>query len=286
LIAAGHLPSGTVDERSILDVQPGDLGAHAQCHFFAGIGGWAHALHEAGWPEGRPVWTGSCPCQPFSVAGKGAGFADARHLWPIWFELIRECRPPTIFGEQVEGPAGRAWLDLVFSDLEAIGYACGAAVLPVAGVGAPHARHRLYFMAHAERSGRTRRTSEENRGQEVEPDRHSATGLLGDACISGGRRNAGAVSGPQAQGCSSGIAARHLADEPVPAGSTCGFWADVEWISCRDGKARAAQPGAFPLAHGVPGRVGRLRAYGNAICPPVAVAFIRAAMVSLHVGST
>ena len=58
-------------------------------------------LEWAGW-EG-PVWTGSCPCQPFSSAGLRAGSDDPRHLWPAWFRLIRECRPDTVFGEQVPG---------------------------------------------------------------------------------------------------------------------------------------------------------------------------------------
>src|SRR5271168_3827885 len=101
LISANLIGNGHVDERSIEDVKPSELSGYTQCHFFAGIGGWSYALRLAGWPDDRPVWTGSCPCQPFSAAGKGAGFADERHLWPAFFHLIRECRPGTVFGEQV-----------------------------------------------------------------------------------------------------------------------------------------------------------------------------------------
>jgi hypothetical protein len=61
------------------------------------------------------------------------------------------------------------------------------------------------------------------------------------------------------------------------AGSLGAPWTALEWIACSDGKARPTQPGLFPLAHGVSGRVGRLRAYGNAIVPQVAAAFVRAA---------
>ena len=82
LIDAGLIAPGDVDNRSIEDVTPADLLGYTQCHFFAGIGVWSAALRGAGWADDRPVWTGSCPCQPFSSAGKGAGFADERHLWP------------------------------------------------------------------------------------------------------------------------------------------------------------------------------------------------------------
>ena len=130
LIGEGLIAPGDVDERSIVDVKPDDLKGYTQCHFFAGIAGWSLALRLAGWSDDRPVWTGSCPCQPFSTAGKGKASGDERHLWPYWFELIRAVRPPVIFGEQVEAAIGWGWLDLVYSDLEAEGYTVGAAVLP------------------------------------------------------------------------------------------------------------------------------------------------------------
>ena len=90
LIDAGHIAPGDVDERSIEDVLPTDLAGYTQCHFFAGIGVWSLALRRAGWSDDRPVWTGSCPCQPFSAAGKGVGFDDERHLWPAFHWLIQQ----------------------------------------------------------------------------------------------------------------------------------------------------------------------------------------------------
>jgi DNA (cytosine-5)-methyltransferase 1 len=122
LIADGLIADGDVDERGIEDVLPSDLAGYTQCHFFAGIGGWSAALRLAGWPDDRPVWTGSCPCQPFSAAGKGAAFADERHLWPAFHHLIAQCRPPVIFGEQVASPDGLQWIDLVHADLEGSGH--------------------------------------------------------------------------------------------------------------------------------------------------------------------
>ncbi|WP_146074525.1 DNA cytosine methyltransferase, partial [Pectobacterium brasiliense] len=144
LIAANLIAPGIVDERSIEDVTPSDLAGFTQCHFFAGIGVWSYALRRAGWPDDKPVWTGSCPCQPFSAAGKGDGFADERHLWPSFFHLIEQCKPPVVFGEQVASSDGLEWFDLVQADLENAGYAATAFDICAAGVGAPHIRQRLF----------------------------------------------------------------------------------------------------------------------------------------------
>lgn len=175
LISAGLIAPGDVDERSIVDVQPNDLEGYTQCHFFAGIGGWSVALRMAGWGDDRPIWTGSCPCQPYSVAGKQKGNADERDLWPDFYRLIRECGPAIVFGEQVADAIRHGWLDRVCDDLEGSGYACGSSVLPACGVptetveiqemwqtegetdphfeshhrtvGPPHIRHRLWWGA-------------------------------------------------------------------------------------------------------------------------------------------
>jgi len=149
LIKKRLIPNGEVDTRSIIDVSPDDLRGFVQCHFFAGIGGWAYAARLAGWPDDRPLWTGSAPCQPFSEAGKGLGKEDPRHLWPAWFKLIKACKPSIIFGEQVSDAIRYGWLDAVYDDLEAEDYTVGAAVLPACSVGAPHLRDRLWFLADA-----------------------------------------------------------------------------------------------------------------------------------------
>ena len=146
LIKSGHIAPGDVDERSIEDVKPDDLRPYSQCHFFAGIGVWSYALRRVGWPDDRRIWTGSCPCQPFSAAGKGAGFADERHLWPAFFHLISQCGPDVVVGEQVASKDGLAWLDLVQTDMERAEYAFGAVDLCAAGVGAPHIRQRLWWI--------------------------------------------------------------------------------------------------------------------------------------------
>ncbi|HCZ2200538.1 TPA: DNA cytosine methyltransferase [Salmonella enterica subsp. enterica serovar Victoria] len=149
LIAGGHIAPGEVDERSIEDVTPDDLRGFTQCHFFAGIGVWSHSLRLAGWPDDKPVWTGSCPCQPFSAAGKGDGFADEQHLWPHFFHLISERRPQHVFGEQVAAGNANAWFDLVQTDLEGMGYSFGLVPFTSAGIGAPHIRERAYWVAES-----------------------------------------------------------------------------------------------------------------------------------------
>lgn len=319
LSSAGHIAPGAVDERSIESLTPADVRGHTQFHTFAGIAVWSHALRLAGVPDDFPVWTGSCPCQPFSPAGLGKGFEDERHLWPVWFRLIDECRPPIVFGEQVASKAGLAWLDLVQTDLEGSGYAFGAAILPAAGVGAPHMRHRLFFVAYAtdeRREGLRLLLREEDAGRDAsrlpEVAGSGAARRLGnpdDTGLEGRGRGGGGADQlpPGPSGVAGGLAdadggqCDRLSDgkereshgtqagrqqghgEPQRGGApVSGFWGDAEWVPCRDGKARPVEPGTFPLAHGAPARVGRLRAYGNAIVAQAAAAFIRASLSAIR----
>jgi DNA (cytosine-5)-methyltransferase 1 len=268
LIAAGHIADGVVDERSIVDVQPEDLAGFTQVHLFAGLGGWSHAARLAGWPDDRPLWTGSCPCQPFSVAGKGAGTADERHLWPEMYRLVAALRPPVVVGEQVASRAGLDWLDGVCSDLEAAGYATGAIDLCAASVGAPHIRQRLWWVAHTPGEGPQGSGSGwgPRQGREgAAAERGGEAGWMGDA--SGERLQRGSVHAPeQAERQASLLGSDGVAHSDA----STGFWSAADWIPCRDGKSRPVGPGTFPLAHGVSARVGRLRAYGNAIVSQVA----------------
>ena len=397
LIKAGEIAPGDVDERDIRDVTPAELMGYGQCHFFAGIGGWSRALRLAGWPDDRPVWTGSCPCQSFSAAGRGLGFADERHLWPSWFHLIRECRPATIFGEQVASKLALSWLDLVSDYLEGEGYAVGSADLCAASVGAFHIRQRLWIVAvdnalrgryreqegaifsrgigsqlpsvpgHVEESeyrGQPWRNTDRTRAGTVMPPSNPAvpladphrpgcfgrpqdagqetgcgTGEPGDCEVDllghagdpglppcepkdlrgtgrgeegGAVEQSGGASGELADGhkcpdlgglprpefgavpakdggvrpvanttvirsgaglCDPGPGEKRGNESPDHGGN---FWHPCEWLPCRDGKYRPTKPGLQPLAHGVSGRVGKLRAAGNSIVPEVGAEFIKA----------
>jgi DNA (cytosine-5)-methyltransferase 1 len=315
LIAAGHLPDGDVDTRSIADVRADDLVGYAQCHFFAGIGGWALAARLAGWPDDRELWTGSCPCQPFSVAGKGAGTDDERHLWPHQFRLIRARRPAVWMGEQVAAAVGKDWLDGVLADLEGVGYAGRAAVVPACAVDGPHRRDRLWIVAdrdgavgHGEREGLEglARHGDDQAGRAQQDRPAAATGrgsCMADADLAGAcpqrEQRGGELGGTGGDpGARAGYVA--YAHHPERRASVArghepdrkeaerdegnsdarqrgaSAWIDHAWIIGHDGKARRVEPSIRLLAHGVPARVGRLRAYGNAIVPQVAAEVIGA----------
>ena len=348
LIEEGHIALGEVDERSIRDVQATDLRGYRQCHFFAGVGVWSYALRLAGWSDIRGVWTGSCPCQPFSVAGAKRGADDERHLWPEFYRLIRESRPGCVIGEQVASPDALAWFDVVSADLEREGYACGPADLCAAGVGGSDRRQRLYWMAYAGRTpGRAEQFNEPGQGLRREsatddgagigergdpggladaapgglgvdgsapwdtghtPQREPACGM-GDAMLNRAGQHPRKLSGDESEhevgtenGDHSPLAAsatrilanpngREPSDSELQRGGRltpdplAGFWGGAEWIKCRpelpkypEGRWRPVEPGTFPLAYGATTRLGRLRAYGDAINAQVAKAFIESVM--------
>ncbi len=295
LIKENLIAPGEVDERSIEDVLPSELAGFTQCHFFAGIGGWSYALRLAGWPDYRPVWTGSCPCQPFSSAGKGEGFADERHLWPAWHHLIGQRKPPVIFGEQVESAIRHGWLDLVQDDLEGLGYAVGTIGLPAPSVGAAHIRQRIWFVAdtnvikidpaiagqcgssqrvstgfmadtESERFGETRSGGE--RPAQRTGVKSGTNGLAKSPCEGGCGRESIRTGGYPESGRSGKTS--HMADarsskrdqriatpqHPESPATLCG---GILLLPCTDGKYRPVEPAPVGLADGVSDSLGLMR---------------------------
>ncbi len=235
LMEEGGVSPGRVVQGDIREGLP--AGDFTRVHLCAGVGGWDEALDLAGWGRDRPVWTVSCPCQPFSRVGLRQGDSDARHLWPYIHRLIDRDRPPVVFGEQVASSDGDAWLDGVWSDMEASGYIFEAADLSAAGLGAPHIRQRLYWVGYTERE--------------------RLEGYCGNGC---------SIWDPSQV-------------RPDTSPSLLRTWDRYESLACVDGNRRI-QPGTFPVVNGTTNRVGRLRAYGNALVPQVASLFVRSFMES------
>lgn len=307
LINAGLIAPGIVDERPIQEIEAFELAGFTQCHFFAGIGIWSAALRAVGWSDDAPIWTGSCPCQPFSNAGKRKGTDDERHLWPTWFNLIKICKPAIVVGEQVASKDGLGWFDLVSTDLEGASYAIGASDLCAAGFGQAHIRQRLYFVGLADAAGGNASAERQQHGGQHrllalcddpgglehggnkrleglawDGDARDQSGWLGAgetrsvtrASANGGvaydheqQRNRGGIVRPRgrlefANGDSTGA-------RIVLRSRETGSLDDADWLLCRNPAGepswRPVEPGTFPLAYGITDRMGKLRAYGNAL---------------------
>jgi DNA (cytosine-5)-methyltransferase 1 len=301
LIKLGAIPDGEVDERSIEDVRADDLKGFAQCHFFAGIGGWPEALRRAGVPATRPLWTGSCPCQDFSCAGKQEGFEGKRDLWPAFHDLIRQCRPELVFGEQVKNAVRHGWLDRLYADLEGEGYACGSAILGAHSAGADHIRQRIYWVANAESCGLQHKPMFRSAGVQ-----HKATGAaervlavgghgagacgladsIGDqkheepgrpegyegkrsSIVSGGCGVVGRLADAFGERGCGGQSGREDAGDAGQSGQARNFWSDARPHLCKDGKWRRFESRIFPLVAKLPRGVvpsgdPRLPGYANA----------------------
>ena len=252
------ISDGIVDDRSIEEVDPKDLQEFTWCHFFAGGGFWDIAARRAGFPTDEKLSTGSCPCQPFSNAGKRAGTSDSRHLWPHFYRLIAAAKPSVVFGEQVSSKLGYDWFDGVASDLESQDYQCEAVDIPACAVNAPHKRNRLYWIARF-----LGNTDERNGGRRFQAEEQ----LRNESFAKSSETNvADSVKWNK----------RSMRNESGITMDSENYWREYEWRTGKDGKSRRVKPGISLLAHGISRRVDKLHIGGNAIVVPLAEEFIKA----------
>jgi DNA (cytosine-5)-methyltransferase 1 len=242
------------------------------------------------------VLAGGFPCQPISDAGKRLAQDDERWLWPEFARAIRALRPRYVLVENVSALRYRGF-DAVIGDLAALGYDAEWDCIPASAVGAPHQRDRLWLVAYpggVEHEGG--RSSIERAGTAELPSAHAASigrrrrrpRSLGQRADAAGRgaiprahladtaqlRRAPSESHLQARESDALIARSSDTDalserlEGIFAGRSApratngsGDGGDSGWW--------AVEPDVGRVAHGVPHRVDRLRALGNAVVPQV-----------------
>ena len=195
------------------------------------------------------IVTAGYPCQPFSYAGNRKGEEDERHLWPDVARIIGEVGPPIVFLENVSGHV-RLGLDTVLGDLASLGFDAEWSTLRAADVGAPHLRRRVFVLAvqsgvsDAELSViRVKRERDgEQRGQQRPP-------LPGD------------------DGANEPLADSHRGRSQGTVSQSPPGWEGPRRRDREGGGFWSTEPDVGRVADGVPSRVDRLRALGNAVVP-------------------
>ena len=249
-ITEGTLPEGDIYYGDIEKIGRSILSHYHSHHLFAGIGGIPFGLRMGGWQDEWPILTAGFPCQPVSYAGKKLAQADPRWLWPEVVRVLCMVRPPVVLLENTPGILSRGMGD-VLRDLAACGYDAKWRVLAAADVGAPHLRERVWIVAypnsvrHEAKRQIREWVAETVGGSGTMADTAHQRDVWGDGSL---RENA--------------ESARRWDHHRDRAQANDGR----EWW--------AAEPDVGRVVDGLPNRVDRIKALGNAVVPQVVAALV------------
>jgi DNA (cytosine-5)-methyltransferase 1 len=235
----------------------------------------AQSIRDAG--IGRiDLLSGGYPCQPFSVAGKRKGQADDRHLWPEMFRIIQEVRPTWVLGENVAGHVTLG-LDDVLSDLESIGYTAQAFVIPACAVGALHRRDRVFIVAYSTSAGLSKRRQsrlpesikETAAGMEFEPERccENVANTNSTRCEEQYSSYKSDKQGFVTRGSFKDYVPNTNKQHDECCGYGTGQISQFQTSEILGSEYWSVEPDVGRVANGVPNRVDRLKALGNAVVP-------------------
>jgi DNA (cytosine-5)-methyltransferase 1 len=231
------------------------------------------------------VVCGGFPCQDISNAGRRIGIGGARSgLWKEMAWVVSSLRPRYVVMENVAAILSRG-LDVVAGDLASIGYDLEWDCIPAAAVGAPHRRDRWWGIAYPQCDGvRLESVTEPGRnGTDVIAADGAYRAVADAASVRCGQGWQGRPAGDGQDG--QAIETQALADADGVAGAQTIMRDDPVSVTPRrrvDGIDRrgwagatrnswwATEPDVGRVAHGIPARVDRLRALGNAVVPQVA----------------
>lgn len=206
------------------------------------------------WLEPVDIISGGFPCQPFSIAGKQKGKADDRYLWPEMRRIIRGIKPTWVIVENVRGLISQddgVVFEQVCTDLEATRYEVQPFIVPACAVDAPHRRDRVWILAYCEKLDDRKHTTGESKGQ------------IQQFGVSDQSRNVAYPNG-------SGREEFNMSTKPIGEGFDTGSDGTEreEWV--------LSEPPVCGTDDGIPNRLDRIRALGNAIVPQVAYQIFRA----------
>ena len=215
------------------------------------------------WSEVEPVDVicGGYPCQPFSLAGVRRGESDPRHLWPHFAKAIRVLRPRWALLENVPGHLSLGF-GQVLGDLAELGFDADWDCIPAAAVGAPHLRYRVFVVAHANGESEPGVAVDALEGPRVMvPDANGHE--LRQQPVRVGRGSGASVVAVDGE-------ERDVADaDRQGPGERCAEQGGRR-LTLECARRWTPEPDVGRVAHGVPHRVDRLRALGNAVVPQVA----------------